>query len=109
MQLLPPLLVTASRAQCAEAEEALHTKAFDLIVKPIIPVEAAHTVQLALWQNRLLRLLTAKDQAISRFREHMALFPHAPQVEVNFTSKMAAFDRTLQALQASLLASKHRR
>ena len=102
LQLLAPLLVTASREQCSLAKEALHTNAFDLIVKPIVPTEAAHTVRLALWQNRLLRLLTTKDQAVSRFREHMAAFPYARQAEAHFTSKMAAFDRTFHALQSSI-------
>lgn len=74
-QLLAPLLMTAGPEQHQFAQAALERDAFDLIVNPIIPLEAMDTVRLALWQNRLLRLLTTTDQATSRFREHMTVFP----------------------------------
>lgn len=49
-----PLLVTASRDDRELASKYLKEEAFDLIVKPIIPQQAAQTVRLALWQNALL-------------------------------------------------------
>lgn len=74
-QLLAPFLVTAGPEQHPLAQAALEYDAFDLIVKPIIQLEAMDTVCLELWQNRLLRLLTSTDQAASRFREHITAFP----------------------------------
>lgn len=100
--LLAPLLVTASSEQRPLAQAALKSDAFDLIVKPIVPPEAAHTVRLALWQSRLLRLLTSKDRAVSRFQEHMAAFPRARKAEEHFISKMAAYERTFEALRSSM-------
>lgn len=101
-QLLTPLLVTADSEQRPLAQAALEREAFDLIVKPIVPSEAAHTVRLALWQNRLLQLLVSKDRAVSRFQEHMAAFPHARQAEEQFMSKMAAYERSFEALRSSM-------
>ncbi len=102
LQFLAPLLVTASAEQRPLAQAALETQAFDLIVKPIVPAEAAHTVRLALWQNRLLRLLTAQEQAVSRVHEHMTTFPHARPVEEQFKEKMSAYERTFTASRSSL-------
>ncbi len=97
-QLLAPLLVTASAEQRPLTRVALKTQAFD----PIVPLEAAHTVRLALWQSRLLRLICSKDRAVSRFQEHMATFPYARQFEEEFRSKLSAYERTLEALRSSL-------
>ena len=102
----PPLLVTASQAERPAAfpalNHALEGDAFDLIVKPIVPHQAVQTVKLALWHHGLLRLLASRDRAVSRFRQHMAAFPHAVEAEAEFTMKMAAFERTLQAINSSL-------
>ncbi len=101
-QLLAPLLLMTGPAQHHWAQVALERDAFDLLAKPIIPLEAVHTVRLALWENRSLRLLTTKDQAASRVRVHMAAFPQAQHAEAQFMSTLAAFDRTFEALQSSM-------
>lgn len=102
----PPLLVTASHTERPAAfpalNHALEGDAFDLIVKPIVPHQAVQTVKLALWHHGLLQLLASRDRAVSRFRQHMAAFPHAVKTEAEFTMKMAAFERTLQAINSSL-------
>ncbi|MBK9307947.1 MAG: hypothetical protein IPM58_12885 [Nitrospira sp.] len=101
-QLLVPLLVTAGQDDHQEAYRALVDDAFDLIVKPLVPHEAVRSVRLALWQNKLLRLLASKERASERFRQHMAAFPHAVKAEEEYRTKLDAYDRTLNALQASL-------
>jgi DNA-binding response OmpR family regulator len=100
--LIAPILVTASQEERALASMALEEDAFDLIVKPIVPHEAVQSVRLALWQNRLLRLLASNERASARFREHMAAFPHARTAEAEFMSKRAAYERTYQALTSSM-------
>lgn len=51
---------TASPPEGALTQAALEWDAFDLIVKPIVPQEAALSARLALWQSKLLRLLASK-------------------------------------------------
>ncbi|MGC4097744.1 MAG: hypothetical protein QM706_11565 [Nitrospira sp.] len=100
--LFAPLLVTASLEDCELATTYLENGAFDLIIKPIVPLQAAQTVRLALWQNSLLRMLGAKDRAAERFRQHMEAFPHARKMEEEFAGKIAAYERTLRALTTSM-------
>ncbi len=100
--LLSPLIVTANKRDGMLAFSAIEKEAFDLIAKPIVPQEATLTVQLALWQSRFLRLLASRERATERFHEHMKLFPGAQVVEAVHRSKMAAYERTLNSLSASV-------
>ena len=101
-QLVTPLLVTASAMDRAAASQCLAKDAFDLIVKPLVTKEAVQTVKLALWQNKLLTLLAARDQATAIFRQHMATCPLDWRTGEQFVREREAFERTLQALQSSL-------
>ena len=67
--------------------EAVEGDAFDVIIKPINPDQAAQTVKLAL----------ARDQVVARVQEHMAACPQDLKGEEHFLTKLAIFDRTLQA------------
>lgn len=100
--LLVPMIVTAGRDDLPMAETALKDEAFDLITKPIVPDEATQTIRLALWHNRLLRLLASRERAAVRFHEHMKLFPQAVRMEQEFVSKMATYDRTIRAVSTSM-------
>ena len=101
-QILTPLIVIASPREPSVANQALAGNAFDVIVTPINPHEAADTVRLALWQHKLLRLLASRERASARFQQHMTAFPHAQKAQAEFVSKLAAYERTLHALKASL-------
>jgi DNA-binding NtrC family response regulator len=101
-QLLAPLLVTAAKSDRTVAHAALEEDAFDLIVKPIVEPQVTHTVKLALWHNGLLRLLTSKERALSRFREHIEAFPDDLKGEAEFQAHLAAFERTCRAVGASI-------
>jgi DNA-binding NtrC family response regulator len=101
-QILTPLIVMASLSEQSSAYKVLEKDAFDLIVRPIIPQEAAQTVWLALWQNKFLRLLASREQALDRFQQHISAFPHARKVQEELASKLAAYERTLQALNDSI-------
>jgi len=100
--VLVPLIVTASQDESQMAEASLKGEAFDLIVKPLIPHQAARTIRLALWQNQLLRLLASKERAASRFHDHMKAFPHAFKMQQELAEKLAAYDRTIHALSTSM-------
>jgi len=97
LQLLAPLLVTVRQRDLPLAHAALDGDAFDLIVKPIVPDDAAQTVRLALWQNKLLQLLASKKKMSSRFQEHMNAFP-----EDTKAAFMNVLETTCQNLTTSL-------
>ncbi len=97
--LLAPLIVSVGQRDLTIAHAVLEGDAFDLIIKPIVPYDAAHTVRLALWQSKLLRLLSSKEQALSQFRQHMNTFPLDAKAEEEFSRVL---DTTCQALETSL-------
>lgn len=80
-QLLVPLLMTVCQRDLPAAQSALEGDAFDLIVTPIVPTDAAQTVRLSLWQNKLLKLLTSQERVASQFQQHMEAFPYDPKAE----------------------------
>ncbi len=100
-QHLPPLIVTIGHGYRTSPYEALEGDAFDVIVKPIVPDQAAQTVKLALAHNTLRRVRASRDRAAARFREHMTAYPHDLKAEERFLAKLALFERTLQALDSS--------
>jgi len=100
-QLMPPLIVTISHGYQTLPYEAFEGEAFDVIVKPIVPDQAAQTVKLALAHNTLRRVRASRDRAAARFREHMTARPHDLKTEERFLAKLALFERTLQALDSS--------
>lgn len=102
VQLLTPLLVIAGAEQPCLAQAVLEADAFDVIVTPIHPTEAVETVRLALWQNRLLRLLASKDRAATLFEEHMAAFPDDCKTEEHFVRHVEVLERTIDALRSSM-------
>ena len=65
-----PLLVTVSQKDFPLAHTAFAGTAFDFIVKPIVPLDSVHTFRLALWHNKLQRLLALKERAAARVRHH---------------------------------------
>lgn len=94
--------MTADKEDRAWASTALQGDAFDVIVKPIVPDEAVQTVKLALWHHRFLQLLASRERAISRFQQHMEAFPHSVKAKEEFGSKLAAYERTLRAINTSM-------
>jgi PleD family two-component response regulator len=105
--LLTPLLVTTAKNDRTLAHMALEEDAFDLIVKPLVEPQVTRTVKLALWQNRLLRLLTSKERVLSRFRDHMEALPNDLRGLANFQTHLAAFERTCRAVESSMQLLEH--
>ncbi len=101
-QITAPLLITAGKQDRWSAQRMLQREAFDLIVKPIDPRQAAQAVRLALWQNKLLQLLASKERALSRFRHHMEAFPDDLRLEMAFLKKLEMFDQTLLTVSTSI-------
>lgn len=105
-QLLVPLLMTVCQRDLTAAKSALEGDAFDLIVTPIVPTDATQTVRLALWQNKLLKLLTSQERVASQFQQHMEAFPSEPKAEEEvlrlFETIHETLARSLQLLNLSM-------
>jgi len=80
----------------------LQTGSFSVLTKPIDAGEAVKSVRLALWQNRLLKLIASREKALAAFREHIKKFPEDWKGEELFARSLALMERTLTALGTSL-------
>ena len=96
--LCAPLLMTVCQRDLPWAHTAFAGNAFDLIVKPIVSQDAAQTVRLALWHNKLQKLLALKERAASRVRHHGKGSPDDRKAEEEFLSM---FETTYQTLKTS--------
>jgi DNA-binding NtrC family response regulator len=106
-QLLTPLLLATSLNDRSVAHTALQEDAFDVIVKPLVEPQVTRAVRLALWQNGLIRFLTSKERALSRFRDHMAAFPDDLKSEADLQAHLVAFERTCRPVQSSVQLLEH--
>jgi DNA-binding NtrC family response regulator len=97
-QIIVPLIVTVCQRDLPLAHTAFAGSAFDLIVKPIDPQDAAQTVRLALWQNKLRKLLALKERAASRVRQQGEASPHDLKAEEDF---LRILEKTYQTLKTS--------
>lgn len=95
-QVLTPVIVTVCQKDLVLAHTMFAGSAFDLIVKPIVPHDAAQTVRLALWQNKLRKLLALKEQAASRFRQRREAPLRDPKAEEEFLSMLETTCQTLK-------------
>jgi len=102
LQALTPVLVTATTAEVQSTRRALQEGAFDFIAKPIKPDEAVRAMRRALWQSRLLRLLTSKDNSLERLEEHMSRYPSDERTIRFFRETLASLNQTIAALETSI-------
>lgn len=100
-----PLLITASRDDRDLASKYLKGEAFDIIVKPIVPLQAAQTVRLALWQNALLRLLSSSERTLLKVQDHLNTFPDDPNIKLTVRKQLEVVERMLRGNTNSSLMS----
>jgi len=94
--ILVPLLMTVYQRDLPLAYPAFSENAFDLIVKPIVPHDAAQTVRLALWHNKLQKLLALKERTTSRVRRHRNASPQELRAEEDFLGMLETTHQTLK-------------
>ena len=99
-----PLIITAEVSDNDLARQALERGAFDLITSPLDPNQTVTTVQLALWYNRLLRLLSSNEKAIEKYRQHMNAFPGDERITARFQRNLEAASSTWAAIAQSINA-----
>ena len=91
-----PCIVTVNQKDLPLAYAAFEKNAFDVIVKPIVPPDAARTVRLALWQNRLQKLAALKEQTARQ-----CLSPTAPRDLKAKEDFLRILETTCETLQTS--------
>lgn len=99
---LVPLILTAGCEGHKSAHDALlHEGAFDVIAKPIDPINASASLRIALWQSQFLLLLTHHERVLSEIQNHLTAFPHernrgwiSKRIEDNLTLIRACKDET---------------
>ena len=102
LQSLTPLILTLGESDQKQTHKVWQTASFSLLTKPIDSSEAVKAVRLALWQNRLLRLIASREKALSTFREHIRAFPDDWKSEAIFAATVSAMEKTFTALGVSI-------
>ena len=100
--VLMPVILTATKADVGAVREALLCRgAFDVITKPLQPIDALSSIRGALWHARFLGLLTQRERILAQFKRHLQAYPR--EVEIR-----AALERALEYVKSSLMAVKRR-
>ena len=102
LQSLTPLIVTVGGSDRTQAHEILESGTFTILTRPIDPSEAVKAVRLALWQNRLLRLIASREKALSTFRKHLEAFPNDWKSEEIFMRTLSIMEKTFLAFGTSI-------
>jgi DNA-binding NtrC family response regulator len=96
-----PFVVTASASEKASAGRLLAQGAFDLITTPVKWEEAARTIRLALWQNKLKGLIVLRDKALEKYREHMAAYPEDTTGDERFQRALSSVQKSISSVERS--------
>ncbi len=97
-----PLVLTAGASDKEPAAQALEQGAFDVIVNPLQPEQAATTIRLALWHCRLLRLIHSKERMMEKYRQHMMAFPRDEKHALSLKGTLSTIQSTLSAVMKSV-------
>jgi DNA-binding NtrC family response regulator len=99
-----PFVVTAGALEKESARRVLAKGAFDLIISPFKHEQAARTIRLALWHNKLKGLIARREKAVAQYREHMAAYPDdKTQMEESFNRTLSAFEATISSIEQTIL------
>jgi DNA-binding response OmpR family regulator len=108
-----PFVVTADPSKQHENESArqiLEHGAFDLIALPLKTEQTVNTIRLALWHNKFRALVTSREQAIEKYRQHIADYPSDTERDEEFQRTLSVLqetvpsvERTFQAIEKSLM------
>jgi DNA-binding NtrC family response regulator len=97
LQPFVPFVVTNRVSEAESSRRALEEGAFDVISLPPKYEQVVSTIRLALWQSKLMTLITCKERALEKYRDHIAAYPSGNQMD-------EAFKRTLSSIQQSIFS-----
>jgi DNA-binding NtrC family response regulator len=104
LETFVPLVVTASASESETARRVLGKGAFDFIPIPVNQEHAIATIRLALWQSKLKNLITRKEKALDKYRQHIADYPQAGEsFEPSLGRALAALESTISAVEKTIL------
>src|SRR5262249_4104195 len=99
-----PVILTATKADVDVAREALLRRgAFDVITKPIHLTDALTSIRVALWEARLLRLLTQRERALEQIQRHLEAYPQEVTPRAVMESALDHLEAALTAVRQSMI------
>jgi DNA-binding NtrC family response regulator len=114
LQKSVPVVITAAASDTQAARQALEYGAFDLITRPVHPIQAIATIRLALWQNQLMAIIARKEKAIERYRQHFAAYPADKKMKETFRKSLllvqrtlSSYPKTIQQIEETLMCFNH--
>jgi DNA-binding NtrC family response regulator len=104
-----PFVVTANLSNQEEREsvrEVLGQGAFDLISLPPESEQTENIIRVALWQSKLMTLITCKEIVQEQYREHLAAYPWGNDVDPFFKRTLTAIQDSIATYQRSVLRTE---
>ena len=103
LQPFIPFVVTTSASEIESSRRALQEGAFDLITTPLDHEQTVTTIRLALWHNKLTTLIARKEQALDKYRQHLADYPAEKRMEEAFTRTLSALEESIHSYERTVL------
>jgi DNA-binding NtrC family response regulator len=97
-----PLLVTAAAQDKESARQVLQQGAFDLIPTPPEHEQTVNTIRVALWHNKFKALLAVREQALEKYRQHIADYPDEMKVDQAFQRARSVVQKTVSSVDYSV-------
>ena len=94
-----PLVVTADASEKESVGRALMKGAFDFLTRPLVHEEAVHTIRLALWHGKFKALIASREQALEKYRQHIADYPADYKNEDAFHRALSSVQKTVSSVE----------
>ena len=94
-----PVVVTADASEKESACRALTKGAFDLLTRPLDHEEVVHTIRLALWHGKFKAIIASREQALEKYRQHIAAYPDEQKNDEAFHRALSSVQKTVSSVE----------
>jgi DNA-binding NtrC family response regulator len=101
-----PLLVTASTSDKEVARRVLLQGAFDVLPTPLHHEQTVTTIRLGLWHNQLMTLISCKEKAVEKYRQHLLAYPYKQEMDTVFQKTLSAIENSIAAFRLAGLKAE---
>jgi DNA-binding NtrC family response regulator len=101
-----PLLVTAGASDKEAARRVLIRGAFDVITTPLDHEQTVTTIRLGLWHNQLMTLISCREKAVEKYRQHLLACPYRQEMDAIFLETLSAIEKSITAFQLATLKTE---
>lgn len=106
LQPYVPLLITASASDREAARRLLLQGAFDVITTPLDHEQTVATIRLGLWHKQLMTLISCKEKAVEKYRQHLLAYPYKQEMDAVFLRTLSAIENSITAFQLAGLKTE---